>query len=213
MTRTPKTRVLRSRNAMATLTGAAVVLAGCAEETRDVTFFESEAQCVSAASFNDGFTEADCAQAFAEVGREHALTAPRYDSRAVCEEQHGPGACGTEAAALAQAEVDPTADVQTAGGGSVFMPFLAGYMMGSLLSGPGYAGAKPLYPGRDGALRSASGARFPFAGAGSTVRAPATALAPTSRSRPAAPMSRATVAQRGGFGAARTSSGGMRFGG
>jgi uncharacterized protein YgiB involved in biofilm formation len=190
----------RSRAAAALLTGAgALALAGC-DEPRDLTFFESAEQCRGAAGFSD-FAEADCEAAFATAQAEHATQAPRYDSLSLCEERHGEGACAPPAEAGGAPD-----DARAQGGGASFMPFLMGYMMGNMMSSgaAAYAG-RPLY--RDaatGGLRTSEGRPMAFGAPGSRVAGSAAQIRPVTAARPVAPMTRATVAERGGFGAART---------
>jgi uncharacterized protein YgiB involved in biofilm formation len=204
------TRRKRSRAATALLMGAAAfTLTGC-DEPRDLTFFENPDQCRSAAKFAE-FSAADCDAAFQTALAEHATQAPRYDSLALCEEQHGAGVClPPEQAGGAP---DPA---QAHSGGVSYMPFIMGYMMGNMMSSgaASYAG-RPLYrDAQSGALRSSAGERMGFAAPGSKVAGAASQIKPVIAARPAPPMSRATVASAGGFGAARTigqgSAGGTR---
>lgn len=190
----------RSRAATALLMGAgAFVLSGC-EQPRDLTFFENPDQCRSAAEFAE-FTSADCDAAFRTALAEHATQAPRYDSLALCEEQHGAGVCAPPHAAGGVPD-DPEA--QTAG--VSYMPFIMGYMMGNMMrsGAAGFAG-RPLYrDARTGAMHSSGGDRMAFAGPGSKVSGSSAQIRPVTAARPAPPMSRAAVASAGGFGAART---------
>lgn len=185
---------------------SAFALAGCKEEV-DVSFFQSAEQCRAAVDNGSDFASvefsaADCDAAFRDAREEHAVLAPRYDDLALCEEQHGEGACAPpEVAGGAEA------GEQAASHGSVFMPLFMGYMMGSMLSGSQRAiSGRPLYSDGKGALYNTSGQRMGFSGPGSTAKVAPTALRAPANPQVAAPMTRATVASRGGFGAARTSS-------
>jgi uncharacterized protein YgiB involved in biofilm formation len=211
------------------LGGAAFALAACEEERVDLTYFDSLEQCARDASEARGFSTADCEEAFAAARAEHVLAAPRYESRALCEEQHGDGACGPEQAVMAEAlegevalpaettdalAVGPAeeSDVREAGG-SIFMPLMLGYMMGNMMRGSGYLG-RPLYSSGSGAgLHTASGRPVGALQPGATVRGAPALLRPVQTSRPPQPLTRATIASRGGFGAARTYSGLRTFGG
>lgn len=110
-----------------------------------------------------------CRMALADARAQHVQTAPRFASRAECEDAFGQGNCGSPQQILAGNDVFSTA--QPAGGaspsapqepqqaqssGGVFMPLLMGYMMGRALGGPGL-GAQPLY--RDPANTAYSGNR------------------------------------------------------
>ncbi len=120
-----------------------------------------------------------------------AVSAPRYDERALCESEHG-GACVEE--------VHPD-------GSHVFLPVMAGYLLGRGLSG-GQAGlvSSPLYGVRGGGYATPSGdTRVASASGPATVRA--SGFQPAAATQ--APLSRATVASRGGFGAGRASGGAL----
>lgn len=92
------------------------------------------------------------------------------------------------------------------------MPLMMGYMMGNMMSGRGYLG-RPLYPSASGGLYTASGRSLGALRPGATMRGDPALLRPVQTSRPPQPLTRATVASRGGFGAARTFSGFRSFGG
>lgn len=196
----------RSRHVALTILGAAAfTLAGCQEEQVDAAAFPDLQSCTNAAQDGGLFSAQDCDAAFAEAAALHVEAAPRYDSLAVCEEQHGEGACGTEATAT------------SGGSGGIFMPLMMGYLIGNMLGGRGGASAsantsasQPLYKTADG--------RYTNAARSSTfsTNSGAAKLNSSQFARPTAtvgkpPMSRATAASRGGFGSAaasRTSSGG-----
>lgn len=188
----------RSRTVALTILGAAsFAIAGCREEQVDAQAFPDLNACLAAADEGGLFTADECRQSFAEAEQLHVESAPRYDSLAVCEEQHGVGNCGSEAQ-------------QTSGGsGGIFMPLLAGYLIGSMLGGGGLSRSQPMYRTPQGGYTNATRTST-FSS--NTGRA---ALNSSQFARPAqtmgqAPMSRATAASRGGFG----STGGSRgFGG
>lgn len=200
--RTPARR-LRSNSVRAGLLGfSAFALAAC-EEPVDLTFFSDVQQCREAAAESTEFSAGDCDRSFEQAMAEHAVLAPRYDELALCEEQHGEGACATaEVAGGAIGEAD---SVQN---GSSFMPFFMGYMIGNALSSnrPGAYAGRAVYRDTKGQTFSTEGRQLGFAGAGSKVRGPSSQLRSPDLSRIAAPMSRATVSARGGFGAARSAS-------
>lgn len=191
----------RSRNVSLAIVGAAAFgLAGCKSEETDARAFPDQASCTAAAQEGSlFFTEEDCKTAFAEAAQNHLETAPRYDSLAVCEEQHGVGNC----------EGDPAAQ-QSGGTGSIFMPLMMGYLMGSMLSG-GNRGvmSQPLSRTANGGFATPTGdTRLSTNNGAGKMQTSAFTKAPTTMGKP--PMSRAQVAQRGGFGqtAARRSVGG-----
>lgn len=178
----------RSRTVALTILGAAsFALAGCREEQVDAQAFPDLNACLAAATEGGLFTADECRQSFAEAEQLHVEAAPRYDSLQVCEEQHGVGNCGSEAQ-------------QTGGGmGGIFMPLLAGYLIGSMLGGGGLSRSQPMYRTPQGGYTNAARTST-FSS--NTGRA---ALNSSQFARPAqtagqAPMSRATAASRGGFG-------------
>jgi uncharacterized protein YgiB involved in biofilm formation len=179
----------RSRMLPAILLGAtAFALTACEDERVEASAFPDKESCVAAAS--DGtlpFTAADCGAAFADALVEYERSAPRYDDLALCEEQHG-GEC------VAQ---------QGSGGSSIFMPLMAGYLMGSLLSNS-RPQAQPLYRDSAGKYATASGGTVLNGNKGNAKMAPAS-FRPAAATATAAPMSRATVKATGGFGSSRTS--------
>ncbi|MGP9803573.1 DUF1190 domain-containing protein [Paracoccus sp. NSM] len=184
----------RSRTVALTILGAAAfTVAGCREEQVDAQAFPDLASCQAAAAQGGLFTAAECDQAFAEAAALHVEAAPRYDSLEVCEEQHGAGNCGSEAQ-------------QAGGSGSIFMPLLAGYLIGSMLgrATAGQAAAQPMYRNAQGGYTNA--ARTTNFGS-NTGRA---TVGGQQFTRPAAtagqaPMTRATAASRGGFGSTGSS--------
>jgi len=76
-----------------------------------------------------------CDKAFAEASRSHVATAPRFESRAACEAEYGAGRCLENGGA---------------GGGSWFLPAMAGFMLGRALGGSTPL-AQPVYCDRGGA--------------------------------------------------------------
>ncbi|SDE10955.1 DUF1190 domain-containing protein [Limimaricola pyoseonensis] len=192
MTRTTATPRKRSRHVRIALLGAAAFsLAACREEDVPSAAFPTLEACMEAAAGPGTWvTEQSCEEGFGQALEAHVETAPRYDDEALCEAEHG-----------TECVVDERAG---GGGGSIFLPLMAGYLIGNMMGGRG-VGAQPFYG------RSSGG----FATTGGTVlnsNRGAAALSPQAfRSGPvtrgAAPMTRATVARSGGFGAARTGSG------
>jgi uncharacterized protein YgiB involved in biofilm formation len=183
--------IKRSRTVAITILGAAAfTLAGCQEEQVDASAFPDLQSCENAALNGGMFSVQECDTAFAEAQALHVEAAPRYESLAVCEEQHGPEACGTEASAT------------QGGSGSIFMPLIAGYLMGSMLAGrAGASASQPLYKTSDGKFTNAARSSNFSSNSG------AAKLSSSQFARPAAtvgktPMSKATASSRGGFGSA-----------
>lgn len=187
------------RVAIAILGAAAFTLAGCEEEQVDAAAFPDLQSCRDQAAIGSTFTVADCETAFAEAEALHVEAAPRYDSLQVCEEQHGEGACGSEATAT------------QGGSGSIFMPLLAGYLIGNMLGGrSGMSAAQPLYKTKDGKFTNAARTSTFSSNRGAAKLNTSQFARPTSTVGKA-PMTRATAASRGGFGT--SSRGRTGFGG
>lgn len=186
----------RSRTVALTILGAAsFAVAGCRDEQVEAQAFPDLASCQAEAANGGLMTAEQCQQSFAEAEALHVESAPRYDSLAVCEEQHGAGNCGSEAQ-------------QTGGGmGGIFMPLLAGYLIGNMLGGAGrgMAASQPMYRNAQGGFTNAAGTSNFGSNAGRGT------MSSQQFTRPAAtagqpPMTRATASSRGGFG----NSGGSR---
>lgn len=183
--------------ALAIMGAAAFALAGCREEVVDAQAFPDLQSCQAAASNGGLFSASDCDLAFAEAEALHVEAAPRYDSVEVCEEQHGVGACGSED------------QVASSGSGSIFMPLLAGYLIGNMLGGRGAAAgaaggttaaSQPLYKTADGRFTNATGASTYSSNTGkASLSASQFARPPATVGQ--APMTKTTAASRGGFGA------------
>ena len=192
MTQTDRRPRKRSHTAPAVVLAGAFGLSACQDDRVDAAVFPTPERCVAEAREGEvWFSEADCTEAAEAARAEHELTAPRYDEEALCEEQHG-GGCYAE---------------ERPGGGSVFLPLIAGYMLGNLMAG---RGAQPLYRTGDGRFSNAAGSAVFGSNSGRAKVSPAGFRAAPYTQR-AAPLTRATVANRGGFGAART--GGRAAGG
>ncbi|AUH35315.1 DUF1190 domain-containing protein [Paracoccus tegillarcae] len=189
----------RSRNVSLAILGAAAFgLAGCKSEETDASAFPDEASCVAAADQGSlFFTAEDCQTAFAQAQQDHLETAPRYESLEVCEAEHGAGNCGG----------DPAAQ-ESGGGGSIFMPLMMGYLLGSALSGSNRGVmSQPLSRTANGGFATPSGdTRLATNSGTGKVQPAAFNKGPTTMGQP--PMTRAQVAQRGGFGQTAASRGG-----
>lgn len=219
----PVSRRKRSRHAALMLAGAATLaLAACKDDRVDAQSFPDLESCIAAAKDNSlWFTEQDCRTNFAAARQEFLETAPRYESKELCEQQHGVGNCGGDPTAQQPAGQAPAgqaqpgqAEAQNAGGGFSFMPLLVGYMMGSMLSRGGGLFSQPMVPTADGRYSTPKGDQT-FASNRGAGKVPGSTFqrAPSTIGKP--PMSAAQVSQRGGFGAGATArgSGGSSFGG
>ncbi len=189
----------RSRTVALTILGAAsFAVAGCREEQVDAQAFPDLASCEAAAANGGLFTVEECKQSFAEAEALHVESAPRYDSLVVCEEQHGQGNCGSE-----------DQQVSNGGSGSIFMPLLAGYLLGNMLgrAGGGMAAAQPMYRNASGSFTNASRTSTFSSNNGRGTMSSQQFIRPAATAgKP--PMTRATASSRGGFGRSGRSFGG-----
>lgn len=196
----------RSRHVALLLAGSAALgLAACEDDRVDAQSFPDLQSCVAAAQENSlWFTEDDCRTTFAAAQQEYLETAPRYESKELCEQEHGVGNCGDDPAQAAQG---------TGGGGFSFMPLLVGYMMGSMMARGGGIFSQPMVNTADGRYSTAKGDQSFASNRGTgKVAAQTFTRGPTTMGQP--PLSQAAVQQRGGFGRSATARGGGRsFGG
>ncbi|MFV0409204.1 MAG: DUF1190 domain-containing protein [Paracoccus sp. (in: a-proteobacteria)] len=195
----------RSRHVALFLAGTAVLtLAACEEEKTDAAAFPDLQSCLSEAQGGSlFFTEEDCRTQFAAAEANHLETAPRYDSKQLCEQEHGAGNC----------ETDPTAQNQS-GGSSIFMPMLMGYMIGSMLGGRGGVFSQPMVKTANGGYSTPAGNQT-FASNKGTGKVAGSTFNKAPATMGKAPMTSAQVSQRGGFGGSSTarSTGSRSYGG
>lgn len=137
--------------ALGTIAASTLALSGCGDDTPSEIMFTSVDQCVTA-----GMDRQVCQASYQDAMRAHLATAPRFDGMAACEAEYGKGQC-TEQAANALPNNTGRSD-------SVFMPFLAGYMLSSALNNVSdyydyrrrqeaagyYYGSTPIYRNRSG---------------------------------------------------------------
>jgi uncharacterized protein YgiB involved in biofilm formation len=164
------------------MSASAIALSACEEPKVDAAVFESLQQCIDDADFS----RAACEENFREAQSRHGTVAPKYASKADCQADFGGGRC-------------EQAPYQTSSGGSVFMPLMMGYMMGSMIGGRGSVISQPLYrsAGDPKSFRTGDNRKV-----GSTLGRTQVARSATSR-----PTAKSSTIRRGGFGAS-----GRRFG-
>ncbi len=123
----------RSRHLALMLMGTSpLLLTACAQEERsEEGLYTSVDACI--AQTNDSYS---CQQAFSQAEREAMEAAPRYATREECVAAHGPENC----------------QEQRRHGSSLFMPMMAGFVMGRMLSGSSVAGrsSSPAFRDRNG---------------------------------------------------------------
>jgi len=168
------------RIGLITMGASVIALTACDEPQVDAHVFDSLQQCLA----DKDLTREQCEANYEEARKRHVASAPKYASRDACEADFGAEKC-------------EAAPQKTQNGGSVFMPLMMGYMMGSMLGGRSGVVSQPLYRSADDAKtwRTADNQKV-----GMT-----TGRIQVARSMTQAPSVKTSTLARGGFGArART---------
>jgi len=180
----------RSKSLKIALMGVSVLaMTACDQPNEVAAIFEDVDQCAQ----HEGMDRDQCRADFQVAEEEHIRTAPKYTSIADCQADFGAEQC-------------QQAPMQTSSGGSVFMPLMMGYMMGSMMSGGGRSNVatQPLYRSKDDpkSFRTADNQKVSSKTGVQTV-----AKNVTQR-----PSTKTSTVRRGGFGttAARTTSSSTR---
>jgi len=173
-------------------------LSGCGDSEVDSAVYQNFAECVQNGLYDQARCEADYRQAL----NSHIQTAPAYTSKQDCEAEFGVGQCEAQPAevlGLQQAAANQdNSTVQAGSGGSFFLPMMAGYMMGSMLSNNNRMAPQALYrQNGQGAFVNGNGARVASSSGAVRLRSSASAVQ--------APKTRTTTMARGGFGTRATS--------
>lgn len=165
---------------------AVFMLSACEQTDETVSLYQNADDCSAA----NPSMSAQCTTAYNNALKEAEKTAPKYASKEDCVAEFGEAQC-TPVPAQAGTAAEST---QTS---SSWMPLMAGYMMGRMMGGAGFA-QQPLFSSRspaspaNGQFVDASGKSYGTATSGRTMTVPKTALAP----KPAT----TTTITRGGFG-------------
>lgn len=178
--------------ALSLLVAFGVVACGGSDDTEQLAIYADAQDCIS----NNPNMVAECNAVYDGAIKEAIETAPKYATIEECTADFGAENCQSVQSAnsgLANAEQA----VQQSSSGGFFMPLLAGFMMGKLMSGMGNnATHKPVYSPKDASGRptnfyDSSGKSYGAAQAGGrTVSVPKSDL----KSKPAGTV------KRGGFG-------------
>ena len=182
MLKVKKPNFSRSIGVSLVVSASLISLTACDEPKVDASVFKSLEQCKK----DPMMRASQCETSFKEARNQHAAVAPKYTSQADCQADFGKGKC------------EP-APYGTSTGGSVFMPMMMGYMMGSMLGGRTSMMSQPLYRSakNPGTFRTADNRSV-----GSKTGKTSVARSATSR-----PSFKSSTISRGGFG-----SSGRRFG-
>lgn len=167
----------RSKSIALVMMGAStIILSACGEPEVDAAVYENLQQCID----DPMITRDQCETAFKTAETRHSMVAPKYNSKADCEADFGSERC-------------ESAPYRASGGGSIFMPLMMGYMMGSMIGGRSSVVSQPLYRSADDSknFRTADNRKV-GAATGATKVARSATKRPTVKSR---------TVSRGGFGA------------
>ena len=175
---------------------AVFILSGCEKNDETVALYQNADDC---SRYNPSMSE-QCTITYNKALQEAAKTAPKYATREDCVAEFGEAQC-TQAPAQAgmvptstSTETNSTAQPQQSG--SMWMPLMAGYMMGRMMGGG--VGQQPLFTSKsagspaNGKFVDATGKSYGAATTGRTMTVPKTAMAP----KPAV----TNTSTRGGFG-------------
>ncbi|CAI1546554.1 DUF1190 family protein [Serratia fonticola] len=166
---------------------AVFMLAGCEQADETVSLYKNADDCSTS---NPSMSE-QCTTAYNNALKEAEKTAPKYATREDCVAEFGEAQC-----TQAPAQAGMAAESQSSG--SMWMPLMAGYMMGRMMGGGGYA-QQPLFSSKNaaspanGKFVDASGKSYgPATAGGRSMTVPKTAMTP----KPAV----TNTVTRGGFG-------------
>ena len=157
------------------MSASVIALSACSEKKVDAVVFDSLQQCID----DPGVTRAYCEKNYKDARSQHAAVAPKYSSAADCQADFGAGKC-------------EQAPYRSSSGGSIFMPLMMGYMMGSMIGGRGSFGSQPLY-------RSAKSPKT-FRTADNRSVGSATGRTQVASSATRRPSFKSSTRSRGGFG-------------
>jgi uncharacterized protein YgiB involved in biofilm formation len=157
-----------------------IALTACDEAKVDALVFDDLQQCLA----DRDLSREQCEANYNAAREQHVAVAPKYTSQATCEADFGAEKC-------------EQAPQRTESGGSIFMPLMMGYMMGSMLANRSGVAPQPLY-------RSADDSKT-YRTADNKKIGTKTGLTQVAQSTARAPSVKTSTMSRGGFGAsART---------
>lgn len=176
--------------ALSLLVAFGVVACGGSDDTEQLTIYSDAQDCIS----NNPNLVAECKAVYEGAIKEAIETAPKYATIEECTVDFGAENCQP----VPTASTEPSlASAEQASGGGFFMPLLAGFMMGKMMSGMSgnNMAHKPVYSPKDATGRptnfyDSSGKNYGAAQSGKTVSVPKSDF----KSKPAGTV------QRGGFG-------------
>ena len=180
----------RSKNVKLTLmvAGSALALSSCGEEPRhEAESYASVAACKAA----DKFPDSQCEEDFSKALATHEKSAPRYNQRALCEQEFGIGNCESRRSGSSL---------------GFWSPFMIGYMTANILdSRRSYYHSTPYYRTARGRHLTWDGSPISTTrGADGKIHRTISTKVVKATPKAARVMTRTSVVSRGGFGS-RTS--------
>ena len=160
------------------LGATALALVACGEAEEDVLAYDSVAACVKAGQQDESVCKAE----FTKAQKLHNEVAPRYDRANNCYSDFGYNRCYQS---------------RSLTGTSIWLPLMAGYMLGSRMGRTGIS-SQPLY------RPTAHPNRFYTARSGQVGAVSADGRTQVARSQVSRPPVRTRTVARGGFGARAT---------
>lgn len=152
---------------------SAIALSACDDNDVEAEIYSSLGECVQQSEM----TDSDCRHGYLDARRQHADVAPKFASKQECEAAFGAGNC----------ESAP----QQSSGGSLFMPLMMGYMLGSMTSA-GHVTPQPLY--------RTAGDPQTFRTADNKSVGRSTGVVRVASAAASQPSTKTTTVSRGGFG-------------
>lgn len=167
-----------------------VAVSACSDSEVDSAIFQNVNECIASGTF----PAEKCQKDYKEAQATHIATAPTYNNKIDCEAEFGVGKCEQSTTTNANAETTNTGtQAANAGTGSVFLPLMMGYMMGSMFNNGQRMAPQSLYQ------RTGSNAYVNSNGANVASQRGPVRLA-SSSAAVKAPQTRTRTMARGGFG-------------
>lgn len=173
---------------LAAIVASAFILAACGSDKdaqlEEVSMYRNVEECIRYNPSDDAKTL--CETTFAQAQQEAIETAPRFATREDCVAEFGESGCQV-------APVDPNNAQAQQSSGSFWMPLMAGFLFGKMMSG--FNAHKPLYSPQNGPNQGkfygADGKNFGNMTPGSTTKVNPSDLKPGAKGQ---------TMRRGGFG-------------
>jgi uncharacterized protein YgiB involved in biofilm formation len=178
--------------------GSSIALGACGEKRQESEKYASLEECKAANVFSDE----QCQTSYNSALTMHEKSSPRYNSRALCEQEFNINRCEQRT---------------NSNGSSFWSPFLAGYLVSNIVDGSrSHYYSSPYYNTRYGRSYTWNGDLIDTRRTSDgRIRHSVDKKAVTAKPKPARVMTRTSVISRGGFGSrssSRSSSGRSRGG-